>query len=127
MMGSFNGRPSRVLIVDDDPELRHMLAVLFESEDYQVVGEAGDGLDAVTMARRTQPDFIVLDYMMPNMDGQTASPMLRAVAPETRIVAFSAVLERKPDWADAFLTKNHIVQLAPLLESLVSEKPRTPA
>lgn len=118
------GRPGRVLIVDDDPELRHMLGVLFESEGFEIVGEARDGLDAITLARRAQPDFIVLDHMMPNMDGETAAPMLRTVAPEARIVAFSAILERKPDWADAFLTKEHIIYLSPLLENLVRENPR---
>lgn len=118
-------RPNRVLIVDDDPELRHILAVLFESEDFKVVGEAQDGLDAITVARRTQPDFIVLDHMMPKVDGKTAAPVLRTVAPKARIVAFSAVLDCKPDWADAFLTKDDIVQLSPLLAGLVDETVRT--
>ena len=114
-------KPNRVLIVDDNKEILHVLAVLFESEDFLVVGEASDGLDAVTLARRTQPDFIVLDYKMPGMDGEAAAPLLKAVSPDSRIVAFSGIINKKPTWADAFLTKDHIAKLAPLLEAMVDE------
>lgn len=117
----------RVLIVDDDPEICHVLAVLFESEGFVVAGEATNGLDAVTLARREQPDFIVLDHMMPGMSGEATSPLLRTVAPGSKIVAFSGALSSKPTWADAFLTKNDIVRLAPLLQSLVDQLPRATA
>ncbi len=111
-------RKQRVLIVDDDEEIRHLLLILFETEGFEVVGEAADGANALTLAIRFEPDFIVLDYMMPGMDGAETAHALRSVAPGSRIVAFSAVLHEKPDWADAFLDKDRISEIAPMLTVL---------
>lgn len=109
-----------VLIVDDEDEIRHALRLLFEFEDFAVVGEAANGVDAITLAKRYQPDFVVLDYRMPRMDGEATAEILRAIAPQARIVAFSAVLNRKPMWADAYLNKERISEVAPLLTALIS-------
>ena len=113
-------RKERVLVVDDDEEIRHLLVILFETEGFDVVGEAADGPNGLALAIRTEPDFIVLDYMMPGMDGAETAHLLKAMAPESRIIAFSAVLTEKPDWADAFLDKNRITEIAPLLSVLAS-------
>ncbi len=107
-----------VLIVDDDEEIRHVLRLLCESEDLRVVGEAANGVEAVPLALNNQPDFVILDYKLPRLDGEGAAEILRAVTPQSKIVAFSAVLERRPDWADAYLNKDRIVELMPLLNSL---------
>lgn len=56
------------------------------------------------------------------MTGDKTATTLRAVAPEARIVAFSSALDRKPDWADAFLNKQHISEIAPLLGRLSAER-----
>jgi two-component system chemotaxis response regulator CheY len=108
-----------VLIVDDDEDVRDALRLLFEFEGYEVVGEAPSGLQAVGPAIEHQPDFIILDYLMPEMNGNRAAEMLRGVAPDTRIVAFSAILEAKPKWADAYLNKSRIGDIAPLLKELI--------
>lgn len=112
------GSPT-VLLVDDDDEVRHALRLLFEVEEFRVVAEAANGVDAVTQAMRHEPEFVVLDYLMPHMDGEATARLLRTLVPRTRIVAFSAVLESKPDWADAFLNKSHIAEVAPLLTNLL--------
>lgn len=53
-----------VLIVDDDDNIRHLLRLLFEMSDFAVVGEASNGLDAVRLAIKHTPRFVVLDYMI---------------------------------------------------------------
>lgn len=108
-----------VLLVDDDEEIRHALRLLCESEGMEVVGEAENGAEVVPLALKLQPDFVIIDYRLPQLDGSDAAEMLRTCAPESKIVAFSSVLERQPDWADAYLNRERIGELAPLLTSLI--------
>jgi CheY-like chemotaxis protein len=108
-----------VLIVDDDEEIRHALRLLCEAEDLDVVGEAANGVEAVPLALNYQPDFVILDYMLPRLDGEGAAEILRAVIPGTKIVAFSAMRERQPKWADAYLNKDRIAELMPLLRTFI--------
>lgn len=116
-----------ILIVDDDPEIRHALRLLFEFESFEVVAEASNGMEAIPIALKHQPDFVILDYLMPKLDGYKTAEILRGVAPDARIVAFSAVLESKPSWADAYLNKDRIAEIAPLLASLVEMNARAAA
>jgi two-component system response regulator NreC len=75
------------LIVDDHAILRSGLRLLIENQgEYSVVGEAGNGADALRQARELQPDLILLDVNMPDMDGLTALPKLRAEAPQSRVL-----------------------------------------
>ncbi len=110
---------TRVLIVDDDDETRHVLRVMCEVEAFTVVGEAATGLEAISIAMSERPDFVILDYLMPNLDGQRTAEILRTICPDARIVAFSAVLEEKPDWCDSYLNKTRLSEVAPLLERLL--------
>jgi CheY-like chemotaxis protein len=59
----------RILVVDDDPDVRGFLQTLLESEGYHV-DTASNGLDALMIARGAKPDLIVLDFMMPSLDGK---------------------------------------------------------
>jgi YesN/AraC family two-component response regulator len=112
--------PPKVLIVDDDADIRHTLRLLFEVESYEVVGEAGTGKDGLLMALTHRPDIVLLDYRMPGvMDGAATAKLIREANPDVKIVAFSGVLTEKPDWADAFLSKERISAVAPLLEQLL--------
>ncbi len=110
---------SSVLIVDDEEEVRHVLRLLCETNDLNVVGEATNGVEAVAIALREQPRFVILDYMMPRLDGAGTAELLRSVSPDSKIVAFSAMLEDQPTWADAFLNKERITELMPLLHSFI--------
>ena len=112
-------RARTVLIVDDDVEIRHVLRLMCEIEGFEVVGEATNGVEAVPMALNHQPGFVILDYLMPRLNGDETARMLRTIAPETKIVAFSAVLDSKPDWSDSYLNKERITEVAPLLERLI--------
>jgi YesN/AraC family two-component response regulator len=112
--------PARVLIVDDDEDIRHTLRLLFEVENYDVIGEAADGKEGLLMAMTDRPDIVLLDYRMPGvMDGEATAQCIREATPDVKIVAFSGVLTEKPDWADAFLSKERIMQVAPLLHQLL--------
>ena len=85
-----NGKPARVLICDDNDMIRLLLGMIVgTSRALQVVGEAGDGNEAIAEARRLQPDVITLDVAMPNLSGLDALPELRRAAPHARIIVFS--------------------------------------
>jgi DNA-binding NarL/FixJ family response regulator len=76
--------------VDDAANLRELLTLLLEVEDdFEVVGTAADGEQAIAAATALQPDVVLLDLAMPVMDGLQALPALRAHLPQARIVIFS--------------------------------------
>lgn len=112
---------ARVLIVDDDEEIRHALRLLFEIEHFTVVDEATNGYDAIKLAEKHRPDYVILDYRMPLLNGADSARVIRSVAPLTRIIAFSAYLEDRPAWADNYLNKERIAEIAPLLGGFVDK------
>lgn len=84
----------RVLIADDHSVVRQGLRMFLNRDpDITVVGEAGDGEEAVRLAHQLHPDVVVMDVLMPVMDGIAATTMLRKELPETEIVALTSVLE----------------------------------
>lgn len=77
----------KILIADDHTLFRQGVLLLLESiEEMQVVGEAGDGSSVIEMARRTQPDVILMDIQMPHFNGIDATRKIIGTAPETRIL-----------------------------------------
>ena len=76
----------RVLLVDDHRVLREGLRASLEAAGVEVVGEAGDGLAAVTEALRLRPDVVVMDVALPGQDGAAAALQLRSRAPEVQVV-----------------------------------------
>lgn len=79
--------PVRVLIVDDHPVVRSGLAALLQSTPgYEVVGEAGDGRQAVRIAADTRPDVIVMDLYLPEMDGVAATAEIMKSQPAPAIL-----------------------------------------
>lgn len=86
--------PIRVLIVDDHAVVRQgMRMFLALIPDMNVVGKAGDGQEAVRLARQLRPDVVLMDLLMPVMDGITAIGALRRELPETEVIALTSVLE----------------------------------
>ena len=87
-------RLTRVLLCDDTQDILALLAAEFDlHEDLEIVGQARDGAEAVDLARDLQPDVIVLDLVMPRMDGLQALPRLLAAAPQSTIIVLSAFEE----------------------------------
>jgi len=77
----------RILIVDDHPMVREGLrGMLSTASNLEVVGEAGTAYDAVAQAKALQPDVILLDIQLPDMDGVTALPQLKSVAAAARVL-----------------------------------------
>lgn len=83
-------RRIRVLLADDHPVVRQGLRTFLElQEDVEIVGEAGDGAEAVAVAARTLPDVVLLDLVMPGMDGVDAIRGVRSASPGTRVVVLT--------------------------------------
>ena len=80
----------RILIVDDHPLTRDALAALLAQNGFDVIGQASGGQEAIEIARELQPDLVLLDLSMPEMDGLTALPLIREVSPESEIVVLTA-------------------------------------
>jgi len=112
----------RILVVDDYEEMRFALVSLFESEGFEVVGEAATGSEAVWRAGEDQPDVIILDFRMPGLSAEQTANLLRQVAPEARIVVFSGYLESEPTWADAYMSKDQISELPDLVRNIEERK-----
>ena len=80
----------RVIIVDDESLVRAALRVVLESSsDFELVGEADNGADAITLVRATQPDVVLMDVQMPIMDGIEATQRLTREFPGLKIVALT--------------------------------------
>jgi len=81
----------RVLCVDDHPLVRKGIASILANEaDLQLVGEAGDGREAVEAFRLHKPDVTLMDLRMPQMDGIEATKLIRQENPEARIIALTS-------------------------------------
>ncbi|VGO23460.1 response regulator [Pontiella sulfatireligans] len=78
-----------ILLVDDHALFRKGLRAMLEEDDLNVVGEAGDGLEAYDKVKELQPDVVVMDITMPNSDGIEASGKILADFPDTKIIALS--------------------------------------
>lgn len=84
----------RVMLVDDHAVVRSGLsAFLLAFDDLELVGEAGDGEEAVSLCSRAQPDVILMDMVMPRMDGATATKLIRERYPTVQIIALTSFKE----------------------------------
>jgi two-component system chemotaxis response regulator CheY len=80
-----------ILIVDDAVFMRTVLKKMLEEADYDIVGEASNGVEAIAKAKALQPDIVTLDITMPEMDGVTALPKIMEVSPDSRVIMCSAM------------------------------------
>lgn len=84
----------RILVVDDQHVVRDgIVQILSYQSDMQVVGEAGDGIEAVELARQTRPDVVLLDMVMPRQDGLATIPLLHVVAPNAKVLVLTGIEE----------------------------------
>ena len=79
-----------ILIVDDNANMRHLLRSFVETNtEFEVCGEAENGPDAIEKAKELQPDLILLDLTLPGMLGTEATPILKGLVPEVKIILFT--------------------------------------
>lgn len=118
--------PRRVLIAEDEALIRLDLAEMLREEGYEVIGEAGDGQEAVELAESLRPDLVIMDVKMPRRDGIDAASEIasKRIAPIVILTAFSQreLVERARDaGAMAYLVKPFsITDLVPAIEVAVS-------
>src|SRR3954447_15021936 len=119
----------RVLIADDDVGFRHSLQELIDRQpELNVIGEAGDGLEAIELADRLGPDAVVLDLHMPLLDGVTAAARLRRDHPSLCLIALTGdeapALHRavRDAGADEVLLKDKLMEV--LLDRLATVRKR---
>jgi CheY-like chemotaxis protein len=120
----------RVLVVDDAADLRLLIALVLEEEPgWVIVGEAGDGQEAVAQATRLDPHLVLVDAAMPVMDGLETLPRLRTLLPESLLVMLTAfprgTLEdaAAEAGADACLDKMNLAEdLVPALRDLLAAR-----
>lgn len=90
MDGTTNKFPVRVLVADDHPLLREgVIAVLSNDNRFDVVGQAGDGSEAIRRFLRYRPDVTLMDMQMPGMGGHEATAGILAIAPRARIIVLT--------------------------------------
>ncbi len=112
----------RVVIADDVAALRRLVRLAIEEGGrFRVVGEAGDGAEAIRVAESTAPDLILLDLSMPRMDGLEALPRIRAAAPAAKVVMFSGFTADRMGPVTAALGAAHYVEKGAAPERLVGE------
>jgi NarL family two-component system response regulator LiaR len=88
--------PIRIVIVDDHAMLRKGLAVFLMSyPDLKPVGEAGNGKEALAVCAEKRPDIVLMDLMMPIMDGITATRLIRQDFPDTQVIALTSFGEER--------------------------------
>lgn len=81
----------KILIVDDAVFLRTMLKHLLEKNNYTVVGEAGDGYEAIQKYKDLQPDVVTMDITMPHMNGISALKEILEIDPKAQVLVCSAM------------------------------------
>jgi DNA-binding NarL/FixJ family response regulator len=108
-----DGRSISIVLADDHLIVRQGVRALLAAEaDFQVIGETGDGLEAVELVKRSSPDVVILDLMMPGLNGIEVARQLGKQAPQTKIIILSMyddegfVLEALANGVSAYVLKD---------------------
>jgi two-component system chemotaxis response regulator CheY len=89
-----DGKAIRVMAVDDSPVIRKLIKKALEPEGFAMVGEAGNGRDAVELCFKLSPDIITMDITMPIMDGLEAALAIKQKNPGQKIIMLSAMSDQ---------------------------------
>jgi DNA-binding NarL/FixJ family response regulator len=123
----------RVLLVDDEPRLRAQLGAALVDYGVVILGEAGTGREGVELACRLQPDVVLMDLRMPELDGIAATRQLSELLPSTAVVMLSAyedptlMSEARDAGAYAYLIKGcSVSQLVEVIENAAADRAGPP-
>lgn len=95
MTPTTDNQPIRIVLADDHQMVREGMRLLLSvEEDFDVIGEAGDGESAVRLTQELKPDVLILDFVLPDFDGAEVLRRVREVVPEVRILFVTGSLER---------------------------------
>lgn len=81
----------KLLIVDDSVIIRNVIESLLKNMSFEIVGKAGNGVEALEMFKAHQPDLVTMDITMPEMDGLTALTQILELQPEAKIIVVTAL------------------------------------
>lgn len=117
----------RIVIAEDHENVRRLVRAYLEEDDQvEVVGEAGDGLQAMDLARRLEPDVLVIDLRLPGLDGAEAARRMRSEYPSTRVIVMSMydddahVYEALASGARGYVTKAQVDRLPQAIAAVAS-------
>lgn len=102
---------AKILIVDDAHFMRMTLSTILQKENYEIIGEASNGIEAIELYKKTKPDLITMDITMPIMDGVEAIKILKEYDTNIKIIVCSALNQQKvvlkaiEEGAKDFITK----------------------
>ncbi len=120
----------RILIVDDEKAVRTALGRLLATRtEWQVVGEAADGAQAVGMARELQPDIVIMDITMPQKNGLEATPEIKKALPAAEVLIFTQhdstqmIRQAQSAGASGYLLKSQANWLVAAVEAMAQHKP----
>src|SRR5882762_11052240 len=115
-----------ILVVDDSPDVRHVVRTFLERDaTFKVCGEAGDGPDAIKKAELLTPDLVLLDFLMPGMNGIDVANVLRQLLPRTQIAIFSNYTHdfgarlSSAIGIDAVIAKGSLVDMGKALKKMI--------
>lgn len=83
----------RVFVIEDTPQMRHLLEEMLTLDDFNVVGSAANGAAALPEMNRADPDVVVLDYSMPGLDGLLTARLIKEERPGQAIILYTAYLD----------------------------------
>ncbi len=132
---SLGSTRTRLLVVDDSGDLRLLIRIILEADGrFDIVGEGADGSEGADLAARVRPDVVLLDLMMPVMDGLEALPLIVSRSPNSLVIILTASANNgmtatvKELGAAALITKTDLAnQLGDHIQRLLSERDGTPA
>jgi DNA-binding NarL/FixJ family response regulator len=121
-----------ILLVDDSADVRHVVRTFFERDvSFEVCGEAGNGPEAIEKAEALTPDLVLLDFLMPGMNGVEVANAVKRVLPKTKIAIFSNYTDdfgtvlSSAVGIDAIIAKGSLADMAKSLKKLMDHKAHT--
>jgi CheY-like chemotaxis protein len=123
-------RRLRVLLVDDEPDMLHLLQAVVTATSWEIVGRSTNGPDAMRLAAQMAPDIAIVDYKMPGENGLELAKRLKALRASTVVVMFSAMDMEEEAAAsgnvDRFVRKGDLRILRRVLDEVQAERDAGP-